>query len=101
MNKAFLVIAATLTFSVAQASCIGEAQIIGKIERVKKSLTECRAFLTADTKIQTSMVCPLDEGKLAMEGFLVGIVNGHDCALNAGSDVSGILVDNGYNIYLE
>lgn len=89
-----------LAFS-AQASCIGEAQIIGRISEVRKTLTSCRAFLSADTRIQTSMVCPLDEGKLYSEGIEVGLMNGHDCRMEAGDTISGILVDNGHQITLE
>jgi hypothetical protein len=92
----------SLVFSVsAQAACIGEAQIIGSISHVKKSSTGCRAFLSSDTRIQQSMVCPLSESKLQSVGIEVGLVNGHDCRAEAGDSISGVLVDNGYLIYLD
>lgn len=100
MLKTILLTTLLFSFS-AHASCIGEAQIIGKIAEVKKSLTSCRAFLSNATSIQSSVVCPLDEGKLFSEGFEIGLVNGHDCRMEAGDEVSGILVDNGSFIYLE
>lgn len=100
MIKSIALIAMALTFS-AQANCIGEAQIIGRISEVRKTLTSCRAFLSADTRIQTSMACPLDEGKLYSEGIEVGLMNGHDCKMEAGDSISGILVDNGHQIILE
>lgn len=94
MIKALMLLTVALSIN-AQAGCIGEAQIIGKVAEVKKSATSCRAFLTSNTQIQLSMVCPLDESKLFNEGVEV------NCQTEAGSDISGILVDNGSFIYLE
>ncbi|MDO9181803.1 MAG: hypothetical protein Q7U04_05315 [Bacteriovorax sp.] len=100
MIKAFLLMTLALSFS-AHANCIGEAQINGKIKEVTKTLSSCRAFLTEDSMIQTSGICPLNEGKLASEGIEVGLVSGHDCKMEAGESISGVLVDNGYIITLE
>lgn len=100
MKTFLLVCLFSLTVS-AQAGCIGEAQILGKVQNVVKTLSSCKVFLTNDTLIQSSGVCPLDEGKLYSEGAVVGMLNGHDCAFNAGDSISGILVDNGSFIYLE
>ena len=94
MIKSIVFLVAVISFS-ANANCIGEAQINGRVQEVKKSQETCRAFLTSSTVIQTSMVCALDEGKLYSEGFVV------DCAVRAGDRISGYLVDNGSFIYLE
>lgn len=101
MFKAFFLMSfASLSIS-AQAGCIGEAQIFGKVIEIKKTLSSCRVYLSNDTKLQTSMVCPLDESKLSAEGIEVGMINGHDCSYSVGDSISGILVDNGSFIHLE
>lgn len=100
MIRSIVFLVAAISFS-ANASCIGEAQINGRVREVKKSLSGCRAFLTSSTSVQTNVTCPLDEGKLYSEGFEVGLVNGHDCSVQSGDRVSGYLVDNGSFIYLE
>lgn len=83
------------------ANCIGEAQLIGQVESIKKTLTSCRVFLTRDSWLQSSLVCPIDESKLQLEGIEVGIINGHDCPYEAGAAISGIVVDKGHVIVLE
>ena len=100
MFKLFLTIALITSFTV-QANCIGEAQLNGKINKIVKSFSSCRAFLSVDSNIQQSAVCPLDEGKLNSEGIEIGLMNGHDCKMEVGDMISGILVDNGFTIYLE
>lgn len=100
MFKAFLLTSLFLTFN-AGANCIGEAQLLGSVKEVKKTLSSCRVFLAADSVINSSIVCPLDEGKVYSEGIEVGLMNGHDCRYEAGDFISGILVDNGAFVYLE
>jgi hypothetical protein len=100
MLKAFLLMSLALTMN-AQASCIGEAQIRGTVSSVEVGIASCRAFLSSSTKIDLSAVCPLDEIKLANQGIEIGTSNGHNCTMKAGDFISGILVDNGYYIYLE
>jgi hypothetical protein len=96
-----LILLISISTSFASEKCIGEAQVIGKIQEVRKTLTSCRAFLTSNSDIRTSGICPLDEGKLYSEGIEVGLKNGHDCKIETGESISGILVDNGFYITLE
>ena len=100
MKKFILMSSLILSFG-SSANCIGEAQVIGKVKEVHKTLTSCKVILTSDSDIRLSEVCPLDGGRLFGEGIEVGLVNGHDCQMQPGDLISGVLVDNGYFIYLE
>lgn len=99
MFKFLLIITLSTSFSI-HADCLGEAQLNGKISKIVKSLTGCRAFLSIDSSVNVSGVCPLDEGKLNSEGIEIGLMNGHDCTLDVDDIISGILVDKGYAIIL-
>ncbi len=101
--KAFTVIFAILTLSAfANASCIGEAQIIAKVDSLKSdSMTTCRVMIKSASLYNESIICPLDLSEVMSEGIEIGLKNGHDCEFE--SDViSGILVKNKAGvIYLE
>ena len=79
----------------AQASCLGEAQIIAKIASIQSdSLSTCKAYidLTAVRIYNESMVCPLDLSEVHSKGVEVGFVDGHDCRLQSGDELNGTLV---------
>jgi hypothetical protein len=101
LSVSVLILLLSLSTSFANGKCIGEAQVIGKIQEVHISLSSCRAFLTSNSDIRTSGNCPLDEGKLLSEGIEVGLLDDHNCKMKPGDDISGILVDNGLFITLE
>lgn len=100
MKSVFLAMILFGVFSQAHA-CLGEAQLIGTVKSIKKTPLTCNVFLTADSILTPSGVCPLDEMFLAQEGISVGLIDGHDCAYNVGDSISGILVDDGVEIHLE
>ncbi len=91
--KAVAVIFSLLTLTLsAQASCIGEAQIIAKVESVRgNSTTSCRVFVKQISFYNESIICPLDISEVSDNGIEIGLKNGHDC--DYGSDtISGVLV---------
>lgn len=78
-------------------ACIGEAQLIANIASVEKvSMNSCKAFIdpASVTFFAESMVCPLDLSEIISEGVEVGMKDGHDCALESGQDLNGIIVKN-------
>lgn len=80
--------------SLAQADCIGEAQIIAKTGQVlKKDYFSCVVSIDPSSIIQynMNMLCPLDIDEVMAQGIEVGIVDGHDCRLDAGSSLTGII----------
>ena len=79
------------------SACIGEAQLIAQIATVQKvSMNSCKAFIdpSSITFYSESMVCPLDLSEIISEGVEVGIKDGHDCRLESGQDLNGIIVKN-------
>lgn len=92
----FLLVAVSAS---ANAKCIGEAEINGRVREVIQTGSSCRAFISIPYTIQTSTVCPLNEHKLVTEGFEVG--SGGYCRIEPGNRFNGYLIDNGATIYLE
>lgn len=89
-------VAALVSF-VAQASmaaCLGEAQIIAKVQNNTKTHLSCVASIDASSIVQynESMVCPLDLIEVLESGVQVGLIDGHDCRLQAGDVITGVLV---------
>ncbi len=79
------------------ANCLGEAQIIAQVSAVKsKSHSHCTVEINAESikQFNMNMTCPLDLSEVLMAGVDVGLKNGHDCALDAGDEISGVLVLN-------
>ena len=97
MIKAFLLLTLALSLN-ANASCvgIGEAEVIGFVAKINQGPKTCRVFLTSNVTIWNSIMCPLDEARLADEGAETS-----QCNLKVGDQVSGIFVDNGSFIYIE
>ncbi len=92
----------TLAISLnSNASCIGEAQFIGQVSKLQKTTTSCKATLTLNSFIQSSAVCPLNDSRLFVEGFEIGLNSEKECNFNAGDDISGVIVDNGTQLILE
>ena len=100
MIKSIVFLVAVISFS-ANANCIGEAQIQGRVREVIQTASSCRALISTPYTIQTSMVCPLNEHKLITEGFEVGLRDGGYCRIEPGMRFTGYLVDDGTTIYLE
>ncbi len=84
--------------------CRPEAQIIAVVSDTKKvGIGSCVAKFDASLirQFNPSGVCPLDIAE-ALNGVEVGVKNGHDCALEIGQILSGILYKNSAGqIYLE
>lgn len=79
-----------------------EAQFIGKvidlrIERVDQGIRDCY-FKVQFTRFDSSMVCPLDEGKATSAELL-----DFDCRMNLenGQEISGYLVEKNGFIYID
>lgn len=95
--KLTLVILSLLTAQFSFANCLGEAQIIAQVSGVKsKSLGHCTVDINVETirQYNVNMTCPLDLSEVLVAGVDVGLKNGHDCALEAGDEISGVLVLN-------
>lgn len=89
----FALIASPLAF--AQATCLGEAQIIAQVAGVKnKTMLNCSVEIDPATirHYSESMVCPLGIDEVLAEGIEVGLKDGHDCRLERGDTLSGIVV---------
>ena len=75
------------------AACRPEAQIIAVVTETQKvGMDSCVAKLDPRSirQFNPSGVCPLDISE-ALEGVEVGVKNGHDCALDIGQILSGVL----------
>ena len=95
MKSALIALALLVTPSA--FACLGEAQVIAIIQTTQKSgQSSCKAYIN-QYLVQfyaSSAVCPLDISELVNEGVEVGMVNGHDCAMNAGETLNGVVVRN-------
>jgi len=95
VDMKFLVAALiTVVAQASMATCLGEAQIIAKVQANTKSLSSCVASIDASSIVQynESMVCSLDLGEVLEKGVEVGFKDGHDCRLQAGDVITGVLV---------
>ena len=85
----------------ADTNCLGEAQIIAQVSKVKKhTIMECVVEIDTATIVHYNMnlMCPLDIDEVLATGVNVGIKDGHDCSHNAGDKISGILVKKPWGI---
>lgn len=101
--KAFAVIFSILSLSLfANATCIGEAQIIASVGELKTdSMTTCRVMISRVSTYNENINCPLDVSEVMSEGIEIGLKNGHDCEFESDT-ISGVLVKNkAGRIYLE
>jgi hypothetical protein len=94
--KLLVVALISVVAQTSMANCLGEAQIIAKVQGNKKSLSSCVAMIDSSSIVQynESMVCPLDLGEVLEQGVEVGMKDGHDCRLEAGDVITGVLVKN-------
>lgn len=103
--KAVAVIFSLLSLSLAvnaSSTCLGEAQIIAKVESVQRnSATSCRVFVKEISFYNENITCPLDLSEVSDSGIEIGMKNGHDCEYDSDT-ISGVLVKNKAGvIYLE
>ena len=101
--KSLLIIATILSTGLfANASCIGEAQIIAKVGELKTdSMTTCRVMISSVSFYRENMTCPLDLSEVMSKGIEIGLKNGHDCEHDSDT-ITGVLVQNSAgDIYLE
>ena len=94
MILAGLFLVSALQLGEAQA-CHGEAQLIARVLQTKKlGLSTCLAFidLTQVRFYAASAVCPLDLDAIATQGVSIGFKDGHDCSLDVGSELNGVIV---------
>ena len=79
-----------------QKNCQQEAQVIGKVKSYDKSLYGCQVMLDG-ASIQfykASQVCPLELDEVILSPIQVGLSGGHDCRLDVGETLSGVLIKN-------
>jgi hypothetical protein len=93
MNSVFFSGLLLLASSSAMACLQPEAQIIATITQVERTTQACVARVSPETLrfFASSYVCPLDIDEVLAEGVNVGIVNGHECALQVGDELNGIV----------
>lgn len=89
-----LVVALIAVSAQASMACLGEAQIIAKVQSISKTNLSCVAYVNASSIVQynQSVVCSLDLSEVFQQGVEVGLVDGHDCRLQAGDMITGVLV---------
>ena len=94
--KSVIIIFTILLSGLAQANCLGEAQIIAKVDRIIESMDmiSCKVAIDPNSIIQynVNMTCPLDLSEVLAEGIEVGMAFGHDCTYNEGEILSGVIV---------
>lgn len=77
------------------SECQQEAQIIAQVKAVEsKSLYGCTVSVTDIKLYNESQVCALFLDDVLASGVEVGLKNGHDCRLEAGDMLTGILFKN-------
>ncbi|MES2802187.1 MAG: hypothetical protein V4654_06815 [Bdellovibrionota bacterium] len=93
--KSLIIIASILLASVlAQASCLGEAQIIATVGGKKSdAMTFCRVMVSSVSFYAENVTCPLDVSEVMAKGIEIGLKNGHDCELESNT-ISGVIVKN-------
>lgn len=93
-SKIVMVLLTGLAFK-AQAECLGEAQVIAPIVSTQSdNLHYCRVYIDQSQArvYNESMVCPLDISEVVAKGVEVGLKNGHECRLQSGEELNGIIV---------
>ncbi len=92
--KISLVIICLLAAQISNANCLGEAQIIAKVGGIhSKSLSSCKVFIDTSSIVvyNENLLCPLDINQILELGIEVGLKNGHDCAMDNGDAINGVL----------
>ena len=95
--KTVIAIVIALAAQASMAQCIGEAQIIAKVETVTiTSSTECTVTVSPYSIVQynESKVCPLDMSDVVNQGIQVNLNANQECSYQAGQDILGVLVKN-------
>lgn len=79
-----------------------QAQVIAKVTAVETdNLTYCRAKVEFRL-FQPHGLCPLTpEDAGIQKGLQFPLTNGHDCEISVGEEVSGVIISDGQNAYLE
>lgn len=98
--KTVILIAATLvSFNslalVSAGVCSGEAQIIAKVDQIiDGDMFNCVVSIDSNSIVQynVNQTCPLDMNEVLKKGVALGLINGHDCPLSSGDDISGVIV---------
>lgn len=99
----FILLLLTLSFSIF-ACGTNEAQFIATVTEVETdSLTYCRAKVSYEsiTYFSGHFFCPLSRADLIELGVSLPLINGHDCEISVGDQISGIAVMEGQQIYLD
>jgi hypothetical protein len=100
--KTFLILFILTASITSQANCLGEAQIIAKVESIKSRdmRTGCTVNITpvAVRLYNESRVCPLDLSEVLTKGIKVGLSNGHDCTYGLGDEFSGVIVKRAWGV---
>lgn len=76
----------------AQSACLGEAQIIAKVDSLNtNSMTFCRVMVKEISFYNESAICPLNVADVLEQGIEIGLKNGHDCEYDSDT-ISGVVV---------
>jgi hypothetical protein len=91
------VLTGLLGVSSASAQCLGEAQIIAKVESIRTAdEATCTVNLDANSVTQwnENMLCPLDVSTVLQAGVITKTQRGEFCDYAAGDELTGVLVLN-------
>lgn len=102
--KVLVVMALAGLFAAPAMACEGEAQLIAPILKTAKTdMSSCKAYINVSQVkfFSSSQVCPLILSEIAFEGIEVGLVNGHDCRLDIGQEINGVVAKNKKGLALD
>ncbi|MFZ3230943.1 MAG: hypothetical protein WA160_12115 [Pseudobdellovibrio sp.] len=95
--KTALILSLLTLGSFSYADCLQEAQIIAKVKAVEtKTLSSCKVSIDIKSiqHFSSSQACPLSIEDVLTSTVEVGLSSGHDCRLEAGDTLTGVLVKN-------
>lgn len=97
-----LIFTAGLIASASANACLGEAQIIAPVTTYQETMMSCKAFINLSKVIhfKVNSTCPLDLADIASQGVEVGLKNGHDCAIEVGENLNGVVVRNAAGVLI-
>ena len=92
--KNILISCIVLLCSLSALACLGEAQITATIKSIEHSTgLTCKAHISESVDFfATSGVCPLELEEIQAKGIEMGLINGHDCPIEVGMILSGVIV---------
>lgn len=92
----FAIMIFLMSLSSSSFACFGEAQIVTQVAKYENTLMSCRAFVDTNmiSFFSENQACPLKLSEIISKGIEVGLQDGHDCAVEIGEKIDGVVVKN-------